>query len=306
MRQEIEETVKRHKQGVIYTTVAFVAWGVLPFYWKILDFVPAVQILAHRIIWSFVFISIILVIRKKVLPAKTAMQVEGRKRLLLPSILIGINWFTYVYAVNSDRLVEASMGYYINPLLSVILGIVVLKERLNMLQIVAFLIACTGVLYLTIDYGKFPWIAVLLACAFALYGLFKKTTKVEPMPGLMLETLYLSPIALGIIFYGMIMGRGALFRISIGTDLFLIVAGVVTVMPLYWFAEGARRIPLSSVGFLQYIAPTLMLFIGIFVFREPFTGAHLVSFGLVWLALALYSLTLIGISRRARGNAGAA
>jgi chloramphenicol-sensitive protein RarD len=297
MSQEIDESTRQHTQGLIYTTVAFSAWGVLPFYWKILDAVPAGEILAHRIIWSFVFTSMILMIRKKMPPTRIAKQVISRRMLCLSAVLIGTNWFTYVYAVNSDRLVEASMGYYINPLLSVVLGIIVLKERLNILQMMAFLIACAGVLYLTIDYGRFPWIAVLLACAFALYGLFKKTMEVEPLPGLMLETLYLSPIALGIIFYGLITDKGVLFRVSLRTDFLLILAGVVTVMPLYWFAQGARRIPLSSVGFLQYIAPTLMLIIGIFAFREPFTKAHLVSFGLVWFALALYSVTLIKKTR---------
>ena len=293
----MKERIREYRIGIVYTTVAFFVWGVLPFYWKALGSVPAFEILAHRILWSFVFTTIVLVVRRNIQLIELLKDPTTRKSLLITSGLIGLNWFTYVYAVNSERLIEASMGYYINPLLSVCLGIVVLKERLDLLQIIAFLLACAGVLYVTVDYGKFPWIAVVLACAFALYGLFKKTTKVESMPGLMIETLILSPAALGVVFYQMLMGRGALFSMSLSTDSFLIVAGVVTVLPLYWFAQGAKRIPLSSVGFLQYIAPTLMLIIGIFVYSETFTRAHLVSFGFIWVALTLYSLTLIKASR---------
>ena len=287
------DQLKRYRIGIIYTTVAFFAWGVLPFYWKALSTVPSFEILAHRILWSFVFVTIVLAARSNVQVKRLLSDPETRKSLIITGTLIGINWFTYVYAVNSERLVEASMGYYINPLLSVLLGIVVLKERLNLLQVVAFVLACAGVLYLTIDYGRLPWIALLLASAFALYGLFKKTIKVEPMPGLMIETLILLPVALSIIVYQMMIGRGAFLGVSLMTDAFLVFAGVVTVLPLYWFAQGARRIPLSSVGFLQYIAPSLMLLIGIFIFREPFTRTHLVSFGFIWLALALYSMTLV-------------
>jgi len=293
----MKERIREYRIGIVYTTVAFFVWGVLPFYWKALGSVPAFEILAHRILWSFVFTTIVLVVRRNIQLRELLKDPATRKSLLITSGLIGLNWFTYVYAVNSERLIEASMGYYINPLLSVCLGIVVLKERLDLLQIIAFLLACAGVLYVTVDYGKFPWIAVVLACAFALYGLFKKTTKVESMPGLMIETLILSPVALGIVFYQMLIGRGALFSMSLSTDSFLIVAGVVTVLPLYWFAQGAKRIPLSSVGFLQYIAPTLMLVIGIFVYSETFTRAHLVSFGFIWVALTLYSLTLVKASR---------
>jgi chloramphenicol-sensitive protein RarD len=224
------------------------------------------------------------------------MDAKSRRALILTGMLIGLNWFTYVYAVNSARIVEASMGYYINPLLSVVLGIVILKERLNLLQIIAFLLACGGVLYLTIDYGRFPWIALLLACAFGLYGLLKKTTQIESMSSLMIETMFLSPIALGIMFYQISHGRVALFSISVSTDFLLVLAGVITVLPLYWFAQGAKRIPLFSVGFLQYIAPTLMLVIGIFIYNETFTRAHLVSFGFIWIALVLYSLTLVRAS----------
>jgi chloramphenicol-sensitive protein RarD len=285
--------IREYRVGIVYTTIAFFVWGVLPFYWKALGSVPALEILAHRILWSFIFISIVLAFRKKTQFKQVLGDPTVRKRMSITSALIGLNWGTYVYAVNSERLVEASMGYYINPILSVFLGIIILKERLNLLQVVAFLFACAGVVYLTLDYGRFPWISVVLACAFALYGLFKKMTDVESMSGLMIETMFLSPIAAFIILSGALSGRGALLNASVGSDLLLIGAGVVTTMPLYWFAQGTKRIRLSSVGFLQYIAPSLMLLIGVFVYREIFTSAHLISFGLVWCGLALYTISLM-------------
>ena len=293
----MKERVRQYRKGIVYTTVAFFAWGVLPFYWKALGAVPAFGILAHRILWSFVFITIVLAVRRNTQVKGLLKDPRSRKSLLVTSALIGLNWFTYVYAVNSGHIVEASMGYYINPLVSVFLGIVILKERLDLLQIFSIVLACGGVLYLTMDYGKFPWIAVLLACAFGLYGLFKKTSNLQSLPSLMIETMLLSPLALGIIVYQASISRGSFFSISIKTDFLLIFAGVITTLPLYWFAQGAKRIPLSSVGFLQYIAPTLMLCIGVFVYNETFTRAHLISFGLIWIALVLYSLTLVRTSR---------
>lgn len=292
MQQGIGERAKTKRQGIAYTALAFLVWGLLPVYWKALDRVPALEILSHRIIWSFLLTSGVLLLQGRG-DVRRLLRSKARLRsLMITSGLIGLNWLTYIYAVNSDRIVEASLGYYINPLLSVMLGILVLKERLNMTQLVAFLLACSGVVYLTVDYGRFPWIAVLLASAFALYGLLKKTTDVEPMAGLMVETMLLAPAALGVILYQAALGRGALRQLDPRVDVLLIFAGMVTTLPLYWFAQGARRIRLSSVGFLQYIAPTLMLLIGVLLYRESFTAAHAVSFGLVWAGLCLYTLSL--------------
>ncbi|UCF71766.1 MAG: EamA family transporter RarD [candidate division WOR-3 bacterium] len=289
--------MKERTRGIIYTTVAFSAWGVLPLYWKALGSVSALEILAHRILWSFAFIAVVLLIQRKPYVFKYLRDVRNRQTLLIMSGLIGLNWFIYVFAVNSDRIVEASLGYYINPILSVILGVMILKERMNALQVIAFILACSGVLYLTLDYGKFPWVAVVLACAFALYGLLKKTTQIDAMPGLLIETMILSPIALAIIVYQILVGKGVLITLSPRMGLLIVFAGVVTTLPLYWFAQGARRIRLSSVGFLQYIAPTLMLFMGVFLYREIFTTAHQISFGLVWCGLLLYTLSVLRDSR---------
>jgi chloramphenicol-sensitive protein RarD len=297
MPLEMTERLRQYRIGIVYATVAFFAWGVLPFYWKTLGNLPAFEILAHRILWSFVFISIVLAVRKKTHIKELLRDPKSRKSLVMTSGLIGLNWLTYVYAVNSEHIVEASMGYYINPLVSVFLGIVILKERLDLLQMISFVLACAGVLYLTLDYGRFPWIAVVLAGAFAFYGLFKKTSNLQSLPSLMLETMFLSPLALGIMIYGAVSSRGSFLSASIKTDLLLIFAGVVTTLPLYWFAQGAKRIPLSSVGFLQYIAPTFMLCIGVFFYNEIFTRAHFISFGLIWIALVLYSITLFRKTR---------
>ena len=305
MQENLKERLQQHRLGIVYTTIAFFAWGVLPLYWKALHEVPAGEILAHRILWSFIFIALVLAMRKQMRLRELLKNTRSKYSLVITSLLIGLNWLTYVYAVNSDRIVEASMGYYIKPLLSVFFGIVILKERLNVVQIFAFVLACIGVLYLTLEYGRFPWIAVLLAVAFGLYGLFKKTSTLEALPSLMIETMFLTPMAIGIILYQAFIRKGALLNSSPRIDFLLIFAGVVTTLPLYWFAQGAKRIPLSSVGFLQYIAPTLMLLIGVFLYRETFTAAHWISFGCVWLALTLYSLTLMRTSRSSGGSADA-
>ncbi len=279
-------------EGIAYTALAFFVWGILPVYWKGLRPVPALEILAHRILWSFILTVVILALTKKLSVFAYLKDPRTRRTLLLTGGLIGLNWLAYVYAVNSGQIVEASLGYYINPILSVMLGIVVLRERLNLIQIVAFVLACSGVLYLTLDHGRFPWISVLLAVAFALYGLLKKTSDVDPMSGLMIETMLLLPLAIGVIAYQAIQGRGAFLTVSAQKDLLFVFAGVVTTMPLYWFAQGARRIRLSSVGFLQYIAPTLMLCIAVCLYGEAFTAAHKISFGLVWCGLILYTVHL--------------
>ncbi len=279
--------------GFIFALLAFVTWGFLPVYWKLLHDVSPFEILAHRIAWSFVFVMLVLLYRKNWDIRKLFSRKRDVLLLLTTGTLVGLNWLIYIMAVNSERMLEASMGYYINPLLSIFLGMVVLKERLNKLQLAAFAIAVVGVLYITIDYGKLPWIALSLATLFAVYGLLKKMTKYDPMQALGVETLLLVPFALGFMMFQGTSGNGSFITGGMVTTLLLVFAGVVTTLPLYWFAEGARRIDLSSVGFMQYIAPSMMLLLGVFIYGEDFTTTHLISFGLIWTALALYSITLI-------------
>jgi chloramphenicol-sensitive protein RarD len=282
--------------GVLYAAFSYILWGFLPVYWKLLDHVNADEILANRVFWSFFFIALILVLNKKWrLFTGTLLGLAQNKKqlaaLAVASMLISINWFMYIWAVNSDQMIEASLGYYINPLVSVLLGMVFLKERLSMLQYVSFALAAIGVLIMTISYGQFPWIALSLAISFGLYGLAKKLIKVDSAVGLALETLVVMPLAAIYIGYLLNQGTNSLFAGSLSTTLLLAGAGAATAVPLLFFAKGAQRIPLATLGILQYIAPTLTLILGVFVYHETFSTIHLLAFTFIWSALILYSLS---------------
>jgi len=278
--------------GTWYAIAAFTVWGFLPLYWKSLDHVPSAQILAHRIFWSFILVSVVLCVKKRKSEAFFALSSwKNKLTFLISALTLGANWFIYIWAVNTNHIVESSMGYFINPLLSVLLGIIFLKERLNHVQVLSVFLAFIGVSYLTIQYGKIPWIALSLAVSFAFYGLLRKTAKAGSLIGLLAETMLLTPAALTYLIIVHVRGTGAFGNAGVGTSLLLAGCGVVTSLPLIWFAHGARRIPLAAVGFTQYLAPTLMLLLGVFVYREPFTVSHLVSFGCIWTALVLYSLS---------------
>ncbi|MGD9346762.1 MAG: EamA family transporter RarD [Candidatus Aminicenantes bacterium] len=281
--------------GMWYAIAAYVSWGVLPLYWKTLKHVPAREILAYRIIWSFIFLCIFNTVRKR-WPEFRRAYTDKRDMLssLVSAVIIGAVWFIYILAMITDHVVEASMGYYINPLISVVLGMIFLKERLTFWQNVAFLLAILGVAILTIQYGRIPWIALSLAVGFGLYGLMRKTSRVGSIKGLTAETAILSPLALVYVLFLFYGKSSAVMGATATTHLLLMGAGIVTAVPLVWFAKGARRIPLSMIGFFQYLAPTISLLLGIFVFKEPFTTTHLVSFGLIWVALIIYTITQLG------------
>ncbi|MDW7673403.1 MAG: EamA family transporter RarD [Bacillota bacterium] len=287
---------QQRKIGLAYGVLAFSAWGVLPLYWKLLEQIPAGQILAHRIVWSFFFVAAILAMGKKWLIFKEVLTSPKKVALIaLCSVIISVNWFTYIYAVNTHQVVEASLGYYINPLVSVIFGLAFLKEKLSQAQWVAVLMAAIGVVVMTVQYGKIPLIAMTLAISFAIYGLLKKLIKVDSVASLALETAVLVPIALLYLGYKQIAGVGAIGVIPGSILLLLIASGVATAAPLLWFAKGAQRIELSTIGFLQYLAPTISLGIGIFIFNEPFSKTHLISFGFIWIAIIVYTLSKTGI-----------
>jgi len=283
--------------GFAFTIAAFTMWGFLPIYWKLLKEASALEILSHRIVWSFVFVLIILAFRHRLKVWR-----DYRRKDIVPliamAILVGGNWLVYILAVNSDRILEASMGYYINPLFSIFLGMVFLRERLRGLKVLAFLLAILGVLYITLEYGKLPWIALSLATMFSLYGLLKKISRPDPMQALWMETLLLSPLAFGYMLILARAGDGSFLSGGISMTALLLFAGVVTTLPLYWFAEGTRRIELSSVGFLQFIAPSIMMVIGIVLYGEVFTTTHAISFGLIWTGLGLYSISMIKAMKR--------
>ncbi|AEF94991.1 RarD protein, DMT superfamily transporter [Desulfotomaculum nigrificans CO-1-SRB] len=291
MKQQSNEQLT----GIIFGTAAYLIWGVLPIYWKLMDQVPANQILAHRFVWSFVFMVLVLVVSGNVKGfCMELKQITAQPKTLIgvvtAALLISVNWGVFIWAVNSDRIIETSLGYYINPLINVLLGVIVLKERLSFWQTVSFCLAIIGVLNMTLHFGAVPWVALILAITFGLYGLSKKTVKVTAATGITLETLIITPFALLFLTYVHRTGAGA-FSLSSPTMAGLLMgAGVATAVPLLLFASGANRLPLYVVGFLQYIAPTISLFIGIFLYHERFTGVHLVSFAFIWAALTVFSL----------------
>lgn len=279
------------KGGIWYAIGAYAAWGLLPVYWKWLKHVPAPELLSHRIIWSFAALALVIVGTRQ---WRAFREATLNRRVLgayaVAALLIGVNWLTYVYGVNAGFIVETSLGYFINPLLSVLLGVVVLRERLRRGQWLPIAIAAAGVIHLTVSYGSPPWIALILAFSFAFYGLIKKTAPLGSLFGLALETAMLLVPAL--IYIGALEadGRGALGAGGAPTVALLVGAGVMTTLPLLMFASAASRIPLSLIGILQYIAPTIQFLIGVLVYDEPFGGDRIVGFGLVWIALAVFAI----------------
>lgn len=282
--------------GILYGIGAYFLWGILPLYWKLMQPVPALEILAHRIFWSFIFMLMVVYRYRRwnVLVAVIA----NRKKLVLIFLcgfIISANWFTYIYAVNSGHVIEASMGYFINPLVVVLLGVTVLHERLGRWQLAAIILASVGVLIITIQYGRIPWIALILAGTFALYGLIKKIILIDSLAGLVLETFIVMPIALIYIITLEISGQGAIGSSSPAVILTLAGTGVITAVPLIFYARGIERTTFSMMGFLQYIAPSLQLFLGIFVFKEYFSISHFISFCFIWAAMAIFTLANTGV-----------
>lgn len=284
------------KSGAIQAGISYVIWGLLPIYWKFLGEVGADEILASRIVWAFVLMVLLLLFTKKWSPFMTTLKglKDNQKRLwalVIASLLISGNWFVYIWAVNHDQMIQASLGYYINPLVSVLLGVLFLKEKLSPAQYVSFFMAIVGVVILSISYGEIPWISLALAFSFGFYGLAKKLIKVDSSIGLTLETMVVTPIALAYIIFLFVQGNQAFLSVSISTDLLLIGSGLATALPLLYFAKGAQKIPLSMLGFIQYIAPTLTLILGVFLYNETFSKAHLLAFMFIWGALTVYSLS---------------
>jgi len=286
-------------KGLFYAILAYLAWGLLPVYWKALQVVPAGQIVAHRMVWSLVFVGILFALRN---PWTRFLQLVTNKKVLLiyltAAAILTLNWFTYIWAVNAGYVVETALGYFINPLVNVLLGVVVLRERLRLGQWAAVGIAGAGVLYLTIVYGALPWIALVLALTFATYSLIKKTAPLEALDGLVLETSLLMAPALGYLLVQNGSGIGAFGHSSLPITLLLVGTGVATGLPLLLFAAAARLIPLSTIGLLQYLAPTIQFFLGVFIYGEPFNFTRLFGFSLIWLALVIYSVESVVAQRR--------
>ena len=293
-------------KGIWYAVGAYAAWGLLPVYWKWLQQVPAPQLLSHRILWSFLMLFAVILLARRGRAFRTAIRTPRVLRVyLVAAALIGVNWLTYVWAVNAGFIVETSLGYFINPLFSVLLGVVILRERLRPWQWVPIGLAAVGVLYLTLIYGSLPWIALTLASTFGIYGLVKKTAPLGSLYGLTLETGILFVPALLYLLYAAATGSGVFLHTDAASDVLLVGTGLVTAIPLLMFAAAAQRIPLSVVGIVQYIAPTLQFLLGVLVYGEPFTSAKLIGFGLVWAALILFGVEGL-LARRARAVAAVA
>jgi len=277
-------------KGIWYGVGAYMLWGVFPIYWKILRMVPALEVIGHRINWSFILLIIYIVATRQWNDFRSA-AFHGKTIGIyaIASILLSFNWLTYVWGVNAGFIVETSLGYFINPLLSVLLGVLFLREQLRPMQWIPVGLAALGVGYLTFVYGRLPWIALSLAFTFGFYGFVKKLSPLGSLYGLTLETGIVFPVALLYIGYLGFEGAGSFLHNGVNIDLFLIGAGAVTTIPLLMFASAARQIPLSIVGLLQYIAPTIQFLIGVFVYKEQFDLQHFVGFAIVWVALIVFA-----------------
>jgi chloramphenicol-sensitive protein RarD len=289
----------RQGGGLLAAIAAFTIWGVLPLYMRPLHELSALEIMAHRIVWSCLLVFAWLAWRHEVGAVRTALANPGtRYRLMITAVLISINWLIYVWSIANGHVIDASLGYFINPLLNVVLGVLLLGERLNVAQKSAVGLAALGVLYLAIVAGRPPWIALALAASFGGYGLIRKVVKVEAVPGLATETLLLAPFAVGFLVWMQSQGTAAFGHVAPHINALLLGSGLVTALPLALFAYGARLIPLSTVGLVQYIGPTLQFLLGVLVFKEAFTIERGIGFLFIWTALAVYAADGLWRSRK--------
>lgn len=285
--------MENYKQGIFFGLAAYVLWGILPVYWKALELVSPFEILSSRFMWSCVFVFLLIIFQKKwLIFTKEVKQVFSNVKtgaaMVAAGITISFNWGTFIWAVNNGHIVETSMGYYINPLVSILFAVVFLRERLDKMQLAAITCAFIGVASMVYSFGKIPWVSLTLAFTFALYGLLKKILPVSALTSIMLETLLITPLAL--VYEYILWQQGVSFYASGNLQVIMMLtgAGVVTAIPLLLFTADARLLPLKIIGFLQYISPTLTLLIGVFVYNEAFTASHLLAFGWIWAALLLF------------------
>lgn len=292
---------KKYIQGLAMGSSAFIMWGLLPLYWKWVSAITPYQIFAQRVVWSFVFVVVILIVMGKWKIFTGALKsIRNWKLIIAPAFFISVNWLLYIWAVNNNYIIETSLGYYINPLVLTLFGRVFFKERLNRLQKVGIGFAGVGVAIKTLTYGRIPIIALVLATSFALYGLLKKKSNLDSITGMGFETMV---IGIPSLFYLIGMessGLGISGNLPTSFWFMIAISGIVTATPLMLYAEGTKRLPLTVVGFLQYIAPTIALFIGVFVFKEPFNSISLFAFVLIWIGIAFFSYSQYRILKRAK------
>ncbi|MFQ5937111.1 MAG: EamA family transporter RarD [Acidiferrobacterales bacterium] len=284
--------------GVLYGLAAFGIWGLSPIYFKLVGHVPAVEVLAHRVVWAMLLLWAMLLFRRR--GRQLVNELRNRQRLLFyaaTALLVSTNWLVFIWAIQNNRLLEASLGYYINPLVNVLLGMLFLHERLSLRQALAVALAAMGVTNLVVGYDTFPWIALVLAFSFGFYGLLRKKAGTDALVGLTVETVLLTPLALLFLGVRAAQGGGAFGHIGVGTDGLLAFAGVITAVPLLCFLQTARRLRLSTVGLMQYLAPTLNFLLAVSFYQEPFTSTHLVTFVCIWVALAIYTFDAFALRR---------
>lgn len=295
--------MKNEQKGILYAFGAYGIWGLFPLYWRLLDQVDSMEILLSRVIWSFVFTTVfILILKHKNLLIEDLKTIWKNKKvflaLLAASFAISCNWFIYIFAVNNGHVIETSLGYYINPLITVLFGMLFFKERLSKMQLVAVIVAFIGVIVLTVSYGNIPWVAMLLAFSFATYGALKKKITLDATRGLAIETLFILPFALIYYIYIMSTNQMSFLHVSWQTDILLILAGVVTAIPLVLFSKGAKLLPQYLIGFIQYITPTTLLIFGIVLYHETFSTIEFISFSFIWLAILIFTVSTIVESRK--------
>ena len=277
------------RTGFAYALAAYLAWGVFPLYFKALKQVPPPEILAHRIVWSAVFLALLVTVQGRWQQVAAAVRPARRLAVYaLSTALVTTNWLLYIWAVTTGRVLEASLGYFITPLVNVLLGVLLLREHLQKRQVAAFALAGAGVLVLVVRLGTIPWLALALAASFGGYGLVRKKAGIDPVVGLLIETLLVAPAAATLLVLRAATHTGALGADARTTAL-LLVAGLVTALPLIWFAHGVRSLRLSTMGLIQYVSPTLQFLCAVVLFHEPFTRAHAIAFSCIWLGLVLYS-----------------
>jgi chloramphenicol-sensitive protein RarD len=289
--------------ALIAGVAAFVTWGLVPIYWKLLRFIPAAEILAHRFVWTCVFMVLLLTWQQR------WPEVLGNLRSRWTAVFcagsglaITINWFVFIGAVNAGRVLETSLGYFMSPLVNVLLGAIFLRERLTRAQLVSVLLASGAVCYLTFGFGHLPWVALTLCFSFGLYGLLRKISGAASIPGLFIETTVIAPLALGYLLH---LGREQMLHFGLSSpalSLLLISTGIVTGLPLLWFAHAARHLRLTTLGFLQYLSPSCTFFLGIFAFHEPFHRAQVLTFALIWIALAIFTVDAVTRWRSNKGS----
>lgn len=295
--------MSEQQRGLIYAFTTYVIWGFFPLYWKLLDQVDSIEILLSRIIWSFVFTSLFLLLigQRRVLIQDIKLLWQKKRlfwSLMAASFVISCNWYIYIWAVNHDHVIDTSLGYYINPLITVLCGMIIFKEKLSRAQIIAVIVAFVGVVIMTVGYGKIPWISLLLALSFATYGVLKKKMPLNETRGLAIETMFIVPFALVYYIYLMSTSNASFLQVDMKTDILLMLGGVVTAFPLIMFAKGAKQLPQYILGFIQYLSPTIILLLGVVLYEEPFTKTDLISFSFIWIGISIFTISTFVESRK--------